>query len=65
MTNIQVDNVELASETAMAYIENLAFQKKEEHSYYDEEEDIDKFTDDYQTIFDEIYDLILNKLEKE
>tara|TARA_R110000868_G_scaffold179968_3_gene420447 strand:+ start:6759 stop:6950 length:192 start_codon:yes stop_codon:yes gene_type:complete len=61
----QIDNVVLASETAMAYVENLASQKKEEHSYYDEEEDVDKFTDDYQDIYDEIYDLILNKLENE
>ena len=64
MTKIEINNVELASETAMAYVENLALQRKEEHSYYNEDEDTDVFTEEYQDIFDEIYDLIFNKLEE-
>jgi hypothetical protein len=59
-----INNVELASETAMAYVENLARQLGETHSYFDEEGDIEVFTDEYQDIFNEIYDLILNKLEE-
>lgn len=65
MTKIEINNGELASETAMAYVENLAAQRNEEHSHYDEDADTDVFNDDYQDIFNEIYDLILNKLEQE
>ena len=65
MTEIEINKNELCSEAAMAYVVNLAQQKKEEHSFYDEEEDTDKFNEKYQQIFDEIYDILMNNEDHE
>ena len=60
---IEINNTELASETAMAFIENLAKQRGEEHSYYSKDFEGDIFFSKYQDIFDKIFDLIENELE--
>tara|TARA_R110000868_G_scaffold345724_1_gene606839 strand:- start:288 stop:473 length:186 start_codon:yes stop_codon:yes gene_type:complete len=59
----EINKVELASETAMAYVENLALQQKVEHSYPNDEEEY-VFFPDWQIIFDEIYMLIIHKIEQ-
>jgi len=54
---------ELADETAFAYVNNLAKQRGEEHSYYSKDFEEDIFFSKYQDIFDKIYDLIEKELQ--
>lgn len=66
MTEIkEINNIELASETAYAYVDNMANQLGQEHSDYDEVEETGTFKENWQVVYDEIYDLILSKLENQ
>lgn len=58
-----INIVELASEAAASYTYNLAQQLGEDSSYHDPEEGADMFTEKYQEIFNEIYDIIYEHAE--
>ena len=60
---MEINIVELASETSFSYVQNLAEQLKEEHSIEDNGEFY--FTERYQEIFNDVYDVIYSYIEEQ
>lgn len=58
-----INKIQLASETAMTFVDELASFFNEEHSIDDIDNECLKFTDKYQEIFDKCYDNILGFIE--
>lgn len=59
---MEINIVELASETAFAYVQNLAQQLGEEHSI-DDGDNCEHFNDKYQTVFNDFHDYITDYIE--
>lgn len=61
----EINIIELASETAMAYVDNLAIQLDCEHSDYNEQEQTGYFKPQWQDTYEDIYNLIEKYIEKQ